>query len=471
MATGAPFADLADLNPWWSGRDGFDRDPHLVTLSRAKFQRTPSALRVVRSADEGVFTLRGPRQVGKTTLLKQLARQLVESGGWDPSRIVYYSLDLVDARQRIIDLVRQVKAARASASGQRWCFLLDEVSMVDGWTRAVKYLWDNNVDGARRDLFVCTGSSAADLRKATDRLPGRRGAGRDFALLPLSFREFLAAVEPAIRMPALPGPEELLTPVGEKAVRQAMFSLDRLCLRLEQYAEIGGFPAAVADLLTDGEVSGRTMADLWNIVASDIDRWRRNRIKTLRLLARAVTSLGAPLSWKSLADDMDVTGPIAEEYAQLLADAFLLFIVYFRDLSGRAQPRKEKKLYAIDPLVLRIPGRVEGSALAALPALVENIVGVTLLRNCERDPIESFRDPQSLCYWKSSNDREIDFLAGYRPKQVPVEVKYRNKVGRQDTMAIRNAFKRGVVLSRQDLEWDPDVPIVPASVALALLDV
>lgn len=470
MAPSLPFPDLAALNPWWAGPDGFARDPHLGALARAPFQRTPGALAVVQPTDEGIFTLRGPRQVGKTTLLKQLARELVRTGGWDPRQVVYYSLDLVDDRQRIVDLVRQVKASRPTAARERWCFLLDEVPVVEGWQRSVKYLWDHDIEGVRRDLFVLSGSSAVDLRRASERLPGRRGAGRDLALLPLSFREFLTAVDPAAPPPALAGPQDLLTPRGEELVRQAMFSLDRLQTRLAQYAVVGGFPAAVGDFIGTGAVTPRTLADLWNVVASDVERWSRSRVRALRLLGRVVSSLGSPFSWASLAVDMDVTRPIAEEYANLLADAFLLFVVYFRDLAGRAQPRKEKKIYAADPLLLRLPAHVENTALPGLPAVIENIVGFTLLRVSERDLIESFRDPQSLCYWKSTASREIDFLAGYRPAQLPVEVKYQTRVGRQDTLALRNAFKRGVVVSRADLLWDADVPIVPAAALLALLD-
>lgn len=464
------FPDLAALNPWWAGADGFAGDPHLGALARAPFRRVPGALAAIRPTDEGIFTLRGPRQVGKTTLLKQLARELVRAGRWDPRRIVYYSLDLVDDRQRIVDLVRQVKASRPTAARERWCFLLDEVSMVTGWQRSLKYLWDHDIEGARRDLFVLSGSSAVDLRRASDRLPGRRGTGRDLALLPLSFREFLSAVDPAAVPPPLAKPSDLRTAPGEELARQAMFSLGRLQTRLEQYAVVGGFPAAVSDFLASGAVTPRTLADLWNVVASDIERSSRSRVRALRLLGRVVSSLGSPFSWTSLAIDMDVTRPIAEEYAKLLADSFLLFIVYFRDLAGRSQPRKEKKLYATDPLVLRLPAHVENTGLPAMAAVIESVIGFTLLRMSEHDLIESFRDPQSLCYWKSAAGREVDFLAGYRPAQLPVEVKYQTKVGRQDTLGIRNAFGRGLLVSRNDLRWDADVPTIPAAVLLALLE-
>lgn len=419
-----------------------------------------------------MFTVRGPRQVGKTTLLKQLAQRLVVEAHWEPRRIVYYSLDLVDDPDTITELVREVKAAAPGVQEGRWCFLIDEITTVPRWRATIKYLWDNDIAGIRDDILVLSGSSATDLRREAERLPGRRGAGHDLVLLPLSFREFLGVVEPAI-LPnvTLKRPQDLLTADGEKAVRTAAFATDQLRVRLEQYAQVGGFPAAVADLLRSNGVTDQTMSALWSIVVGDIDRWDRNRVKALRLLGRVVESLGSPMSWHSLAEDMDVHSQTAEKYVNYLADAFLLFVVYFRERSGQSQPRKEKKVFGIDPLILRIPHHVEGSALPQLPAVVEDLVGAALLRLCERDLAEAFRDPQSLCYWKSSRQKEIDFLAGYRPHEFAVEVRYQRRVKPADTLGIRNGpLKRGTVLSMNDLVWDSDVPIVPAPVALALFD-
>lgn len=48
-------------------------------------------------------------------------------------------------------------------------------------------------------------------------------------------------------------------------------------------------------------------------------------------------------------------------------------------------------------------------------------------------------------------------------------MKYQHRVGPQDTLTIRNALGRGVVLSRSDLDLEGPVPIVPTALFLALL--
>lgn len=356
-----------------------------------------------------------------------------------------------------------------AASSERWCFLLDEVSSLPNWQRGIKYLRDNT--SAANDCFVLTGSSALDIRRGGERLPGRRGPGTDLdkLLLPLSFPEFLTATQPGLLPPVKLTLSEFLTPEVAPILHETMLSLDALEQALEKYAAIGGFPLAVADLINTGDVTARRVADLWDIVAGDVDRWGRKRLDALRLLGRAVRSLGSPLDWHSLSVDMGVSQPTAEAYATFLADAFLLLIVYYREQDGTVAPRKGKKLYAVDPLILQIPAAIEGSAPPDLPALIENLTAVALYRACETDPVESFRLPQALCFWRSSRDREVAFLAGPRPHQIPVEVKYQTHVGIQNTLTIRNTLGRGLVLSRQDLALAPPVPTIPASVFLALL--
>ncbi|MCC7105145.1 MAG: ATP-binding protein, partial [Chloroflexi bacterium] len=467
--SGQPFGDLRARNPWWVGPGGLARDPQLSRLERAPFRREPSLMGAFDFSQPNVYTLRGPRQVGKTTLLKQLAARLIQHDGWDPRQVVFYPLDLVERPAQIVDLAQRVKAAYAAGRGQRWTFLLDEVSSVPDWQRGIKYLRDNT--DAAEDCFILTGSAAHDIRRGGERLPGRRGPGTDLdrVLLPLSFPEFLAATRPGLAPVPPLRLSAFLTSEADAPVREAMLSLDELEHALELYAETGGFPSAVGDFLRDGSVSARTVADAWDIVAGDVDRWGRQRVEALRLLGRLVRSLGSMLDWQSLAVDMGVSQPTAEAYANLLADSFLLSVLYVRGQNGAIAPRKGKKLYPVDPLMLQIPAQIEGSAPPALAQVVESLVAGALFRACESDLVESFRVPKALSFWRTSRDREIDFLAGPRPRQIAVEVKYQTRVSARDTLSIRNALGRGLVLSQRDLALDGPVRILPAAVFLALL--
>jgi predicted AAA+ superfamily ATPase len=136
---------------------------------------------------------------------------------------------------------------RYSGGSELRLLLLDEVTSVKGWQRAIKYLWDHgDIDSA---VVVCTGSSAADLKFDTaERLPGRRGAGQDHLALPKSFAEFAKALNPGL--PSLPN--LTLSDIASKS-NQNIFKENRpyqptLNRALEKYQIFGGLPISIAEV-------------------------------------------------------------------------------------------------------------------------------------------------------------------------------------------------------------------------------
>ena len=77
--------------------------------------------------------------------------------------------------------------------------------------------------------------------------------------------------------------------------------------------------------------------------------------------------------------------------------------------------------------------------------------------------------PQNLFYWRSTRQREIDFVAKIDKQVIPIEVKYQESVRRQDTLTIRNTFGRGIILSKSTLDLAGEVKIVPLPLFLWLL--
>jgi predicted AAA+ superfamily ATPase len=111
--------------------------------------------------------LTGPRQVGKTTLLLQLADEL-------ESRVVYAAADEPDsALPGWWDRVWGEAEERAASQG-RAVLLLDEIQHVPGWSSALKGRWDRVRRGKIPLHVVATGSSALTLGAgARESLAGR----------------------------------------------------------------------------------------------------------------------------------------------------------------------------------------------------------------------------------------------------------------------------------------------------------
>lgn len=78
----------------------------------------------------------------------------------------------------------------------------------------MKAAWDAGVTAD--DALLLTASSAHDLKRGAERLPGRRGKGKDYLQLPLSFRDYCVAAH-GIRFDDEPlAAEEFLTARGER---------------------------------------------------------------------------------------------------------------------------------------------------------------------------------------------------------------------------------------------------------------
>ena len=138
-----------------------------------------------------VYTLRGPRQVGKTTLVKlQIMDFLL--GGTHPWNILYYSLDLANTQQDVADLIETYLKISVRQRGERRSYLfLDEASSVSDWQKGIKWLVDN--DKLKNSTIMATGSQAINLKNASERLPGRKGTindSYDKILLPMKFAEY-----------------------------------------------------------------------------------------------------------------------------------------------------------------------------------------------------------------------------------------------------------------------------------------
>src|SRR5450756_253326 len=102
-------SDLQRYNPWWGNPAQFQQDPHWRTFQNSRLHWEPVLLDQVDLEQDAIYTLRGPRQVGKTTLLKQWIGRLLARVP-DPQAVFYYSCDLLSDKQELFSLLQQYQA-------------------------------------------------------------------------------------------------------------------------------------------------------------------------------------------------------------------------------------------------------------------------------------------------------------------------------------------------------------------------
>jgi predicted AAA+ superfamily ATPase len=441
-----PDEQILRQNPWWRHSAWQVADPHLQLLEAQPVRLPADFVAELDLRAPGIHILRGPRQVGKSTDLKLLVVRALANGS-QPRSIVYLALDLLEGRhlsELAATVERAVDLAEREGPG---LLLLDEVTALAGWQTAVKSLWDEGV--IRADVVVCTGSSAIDLQHgAAERLPGRREAGTDRLSLPQSFASFARAIDGDV--PSSPGltVAELLSDDGQTLLRQMRAHAPALEAALRRYLRFGGLPAAVAEAASGAhEPSPRIKRVLYDSLVRELQRRGASVPATHALLERVVRSLGSKVSWSSMAREMDVplgrasgrrgrqaggggqpSHQTLRDYIELLAGGYFLFVAYFwRSGSQTNEQSRDKKIFLADPLLHTLALDHAPGLNFNEPALVENAIGIALLRRYEPAErlIETFILPERLHIWHTARGGEIDFVCGPRHQLDVVEVKYR----------------------------------------------
>lgn len=330
---------------------------------------------ILSDLQEKMVFISGPRQVGKTTLAKQIGHlhyQKSQYLNWDNSK--------------------DRATIRADSFGPTDLLILDEVHKYRPWKRLVKGIFD--VHNQEFKILV-TGSARLDVyRKGGDSLQGRY---HNYRLHPLSVAEIARAensVDPA---------GGLLLPSSSSEQDEAFDSLLRF----------GGFPEPFFKQNT------RTLRRWQNdrverLVREDIrDVESLRELSAVQLLVDILPSkVGSLLSVNSLRQDLEVTHKTMALWMEVLERFYYHFrIPPFASTKIRSL-RKEPKLYLWD-----------WSEVSDVGARLENVVASHLLKFCHfLKDVEGFKT--ELFFIRDFDQREVDFLVTIdRKPWFAVEVK------------------------------------------------
>jgi predicted AAA+ superfamily ATPase len=116
----------------------------------------------------------GPRQVGKTTLLKNLA--------FDPNEILWMNADEIDVQQTLSVVS---SGSFKALLGKKKIFIIDEAQRIENIGLKLKLITDNLPE----IQVIATGSSSFDLaNRVNEPLTGRKW---EYNLYPLSYQELV----------------------------------------------------------------------------------------------------------------------------------------------------------------------------------------------------------------------------------------------------------------------------------------
>jgi len=93
-------------NPWWSDPIRIDSDKNIKAIEKTSIKWRQEKVVHFDLEKDAIYTLRGPRQVGKTTLIKKIIKNLLKNST-KPHAIFYYSFDLERHPEDILRIFQQ----------------------------------------------------------------------------------------------------------------------------------------------------------------------------------------------------------------------------------------------------------------------------------------------------------------------------------------------------------------------------
>lgn len=455
------FQLLQQQNPWWFREEIILDDEKIADYEGQTYQYIPSALSEFPKDTDAILTLRGPRQIGKSTTMKLLIRKFLLELKIAKKHIFYFSLDRIEDYNQLYELIDCYLRNVRPGKPQRLYILLDEISFVREWQRGIKALADEGK--LKNTTLLLTGSNLLDIRGGAERMPGRRGklSKVDFEQLPMTFAEFIHLTEPTIEL---------------ADIDNLIYYKDLLLDRFEKYLITGGFPLSINLFFTKGYIPSYVYQLYLSWIEGDIGRAGKLERNLYQIMSRVLAHLSTGISWYGLSREAGIAShATVQEYIEILERMYVLRSVPFIDLSSKLPMyRKNKKLYFHDPLIFHcFSGKNSG-------------IGDNFFTECQRflnDPIgksklvESivgmhiFRHYQNCFYWQGK--KEIDFLSKKGNKLYFFEVKYQEKVSAAEFQWFKKISSKGkplTVITKQDLEKCESINLVPVPIFLIQIE-
>lgn len=368
-----------------------------------------------------VLYLSGPRQVGKTTLLKHLSKK---------TKMNYVCLDNI--------ALRTLAREDPELFLQRFStpLLIDEVQYAPQLFPYIKIIADNS---DKNGLYWLTGSQQFSIMKnVKESLAGRIGIVN---LLGFSMAEKLEY--PKTKRAFLPGAKP---PAARALSVKSVFN----------FIHQGSFPALThrnpppLDIFYNSYLQtyiDRDLKDIFNI--SKISDFH----KFLQLCAART---GQILNYSDLARDADISVQAAKDWINVLEASFQIYLLrpYYKNISKRMI--KSPKLYFLDTGLAAYLARWKSSETLAVGAMA----GAFFETFAVSEIIKSYwhRGQEApLYYYRDKEGREVDIIIEQEGALYPVEIKAAGQARKDDLKNIEylrkknQDFGKGAIISLSKL--------------------
>ncbi|MBI5230288.1 MAG: ATP-binding protein [Candidatus Magasanikbacteria bacterium] len=351
----------------------------------------------------------GPRQAGKTTLMRSLQTYLQEKG--EPT--LFLNLDIEHDRQFFASQDALVKKISLEFGTRFGYVFLDEIQRKENAGLFLKGLYDMNLSCK----FIVSGSGSVELKeKIHESLSGRK---RLFEMTTVTFLEFT----------------HFKTQYRYEGHSKDFFEIDKMAGRqlLDEYLAFGGYPRVILS---------ETFVEKQKIIDEIYQSYVEKDIATLlgvkktddftRLVKLLAHQIGNFVSISELSATLGISSKTVQQYLWYLEKTCIVQKVtpYFTN------PRKEitkSPLFYFKDLGLRnfSAGEFGSPREGSLGFLFENLVHTILNEQLRFTGAK-------IHFWRSKDGAEVDFIVANGDRIIPIEVKYKSLKKPEITRSLRS---------------------------------
>ena len=328
----------------------------------------------------------GARQIGKSTLLKQLFEELKQNG----EAVFFLNLDRKDILEELNQNPENLLKICPLQSDKKIIVFIDEIQYLDDATNFLKLLFD---EYSKQLKIVATGSSAFYIdRQFNDSLVGRK---KIFQMGTLDFEEFLLFKNRA----------DLANEISQFKSKKKSKSIQEnlLWAYMDEFINYGGYPAVVLEENVEDKIELlREIRDSY-IKRDVLESGITDETKFYRMLMLLASQTGNLLNVNEISNTLRISNATVENYLYVLQKCFHITLLKPFYANLRKELTKMPKVY-INDLGLRNVLINYFSPLeqrADKGAVLENFSFRLLSERFEEDQIK---------YWRTADGNEVDFV-------------------------------------------------------------
>jgi len=370
-------------------------------------------------SNKKISIILGPRQVGKTTLLKQLFQKICNKNIG-----IYLDLDILSNFEKVSNYENFINfiTLEGYSNPQKSFFylFLDEFQRYPGFSKILKNIYDNH-DNIK---IYATGSSSIKIKdEIQESLAGRKNI---HYLFPLDFEEFIIFKNNRKALQQLKNTNKLK---GEKIDIPLLFNL------LKEFMVFGGYPEVV--LNSDKEEKVKILNSIFDLyVKKDLIEFLniKRLLNVKKLIEILSVNHGQKIKYEELGKTCSLKEYEIKNYIKILQETFLITELrpYFTN--------KNKEIVKI-PKIYFLDSGVRNYFLNNFNEIDKRQDSGFLF---EGFVISEFYKAgnTNIKYWQDKNKREVDIIIDKIHEQIPVEVKFKRKIKQNDFIGLKAFIKQ-----------------------------